>query len=515
MFRSLKALSDQPLARIGRYLDTANAARLQLGSDPTDTLAQADYNFAAGRIVEIIEDHGLAPWDAPLSCRSGDGGEWSLRLPPPDPRPEYHPSRFEIRPTDRYKFRGKLVRERIVKQGLGAPVVAVGRDLDLAKIDPFAPPTHVFYGVTAVIRFGDGRKCEMVLADPLRHETVELDGHAYPLAADFQAPLALSLVELKPRKREIAELLKSAEHIGDARLVRLQPYDPKKIPVLFIHGLSDSSAVWMPMIDFLRSSEEIRRHYQFWVFNYPTGLAYPLPAATLRRRLDEMKEKYPEHKDIVVVGHSMGGMISRLLISDSNMALWDTVFEKPPGEMGFHEETRRVLTDILIFKARPDVSRVIYASASHRGSVSASGFLGRLMSRLIGNPVPANKITKATLAAARPGSPAVEGERLPNSMDVLKAGSPFLEAVDTLPPDPRIPFHSIIGDRGKGGNLDRTKPQSTDGVVPYWSSHLGGAESELILPSRHWTILHPLGMAEVNRILHLHLTELRSRGRLP
>jgi hypothetical protein len=68
-----------------------------------------------------------------------------------------------------------------------------------------------------------------------------------------------------------------------------------------------------------------------------------------------------------------------------------------------------------------------------------------------------------------------------------------------------VPFHSLIGDRGKGGFLDHRKPTSSDGVVPYWSSHLQGARSEKIIPSGHWTQVHPLGMAEIRRILLEHL----------
>jgi len=62
------------------------------------------------------------------------------------------------------------------------------------------------------------------------------------------------------------------------------------------------------------------------------------------------------------------------------------------------------------------------------------------------------------------------------------------------------PYHSIIGDRGKGDT-----PNSTDGVVPYWSSHLDGAKSELIVPGPHGSQNLPQTIAELDRILRLHL----------
>jgi pimeloyl-ACP methyl ester carboxylesterase len=256
------------------------------------------------------------------------------------------------------------------------------------------------------------------------------------------------------------------------------------------------------MIESLRSDPVFRRNYQVWTFNYPTGAPYPIPAASLRRQLDQIGKRYPDHKDIVVVGHSMGGMISRTLITDSGMTLWNASFEKPPGEMGFDEGTRKTLSDWLIYKARPDVARVIYASASHRGSDDATNRMGRFGAKLVGEPLPTGVISGDVAAATRTGD---KRGRLPNSIDVLDPDSPFLAAIDTLSPKPGVPYHSLIGDRGLGGNLDKTEPVSTDGVVSYWSSHLDGAQSELIIPSEHWTILEPEGIAEVNRILRLHI----------
>ena len=472
-----------------------------MASNPSDTAVQSDYNFAVGRIVEIVEEQNFTPWVKPVLCESTSGEPWSLSLTPLAPRPEFSPSNFEVLTADRYDFKGELVGERVLKPGIGAPLIIAGKDLDFTKLDEFAQGKRVYYGLTAAVRF-DGRKCEIILRDPLSVETLRLDGHTYPLAADFQAPLSLALAELDPKKKEISALFKPDEYAGTARLARLQPYDPDKIPVLFIHGLSNSQATWMPMINSLRNDPTIRGNYQFWVFSYPSGAAYPIPAAKLRRQLDLIKKRYPDHKKIVVVGHSMGGMISRTLITDSGMTLWNTAFDKPPGQMGFDEQSRLLLSEMLIYKARTDIARVIYASASHRGSKHASGFFGRLGAKLVGESVPGHVISDEAIAASRS-----EAKRIPNSVEVLDPDSPFLLAVDTLPPKPGIPYHSIIGDRGKGGNLNHTKPQSTDGIVPYWSSHLDGAQSEIIIPSKHWTILHPEGIAEVNRILRLHLRE--------
>lgn len=495
-----KPLRGNPLAQIGIYLDASNAARLRLASDPKDVLAQSDYNFAVARVVEIVSKNRLTPWDKPLVCPSAKGEPWTLGIVPPKRRPPIHPSKLEFIAADRLIFRGKLVGEKTTSTGLGAPVVAIGRDLDPLPTNEFGSQKNLFYGLTASIQF-NGKRCKILFSDPLESETLKLDNHTYPLAGDFQAPLGMSLAGFNVRRFELKEMFRPQLFENSARLARLEPYAPQKIPVLFIHGLSNSPAIFAPLIQFLRSDPEIRRNYQFWVFSYPSGLPYPMSAAVLRYQLDQMRRFYPNHKDIVVIGHSMGGMISRLLLSDSSTKIWDTFFDRSPDAIPFSKEARNLMTRTLIFKARDDISRTIFVSASLRGSDMATGFFGRLGAKLVGNPISQNEVNKEVYAFVRPEMRKSGRHRLPNSIEMLDPDNSFLKVSNALPLEPGVPFHSLIGDRGRGGHLDTTKPVSSDGIVPYWSSHLAGARSERIIPSGHWSQLHPLGMVEIKRIL--------------
>jgi hypothetical protein len=72
--------------------------------------------------------------------------------------------------------------------------------------------------------------------------------------------------------------------------------------------------------------------------------------------------------------------------------------------------------------------------------------------------------------------------------------------MNTLPLPKDVPYHSIIGDRGRGDT-----PNSSDGVVAYWSSHVDAAKSEKIVPSSRSANQNPEGIAEVERILKQHL----------
>jgi hypothetical protein len=213
-------------------------------------------------------------------------------------------------------------------------------------------------------------------------------------------------------------------------------------------------------------------------------------------------------KKMVVIGHSMGGCISRLLITDVGDKLWLDTFGKPPAEVQMKPETRAILSDALIFRHRPEVGRIIFISAPLRGSEIASGWAGRLGSRLVKAPV---KLLSAGTEALKLASPAPEGtlklSRIPNSVDTLAPNNRFVLNINKYPLTPGVPYNSIVGDRGKGGNKDKTKPCCSDGVVPYWSSYLPGAESELVVSSGHGAHQNPQAIAEVRRILVRHAGE--------
>ena len=506
--QALKHPSKEPRAHLGQYLDAAAAAGTELEKAPNNTQARADYNFAVARIFEVMNVAGLKPWQAPLAC-PGAGKTWTFSFKPLANR-ALDPSNFTVRPADRYQFKGRLVVNGSLKEGLGAPLVVDTKDFDLTKLDKFAQGKHAYYGMTGLVEI-KGSHCTASVVDPLASETVTMSGRSYPLAANFTAPIALALAELSPRKKELHGLFKPDDFATGPRLARLEPYDPKKIPILCIHGLGDSQATWAPMIESLRVDPVFRQNYQVWFFSYASGYPYPLSAALLRKQLDAIHTRYPDHKPIVVLGHSMGGMISRVLMTDSGMKLWNATYEKPPGEMGFSAETRKVMTDALIFQHRSDISRVIFLSPSHRGADLAKGFMGKLGSLFIGQPKGMLNGDTSVVTLAKPNAAGADLNRMPNSVDFLNPENRFVKNLDRLPLAKGIPYHSIIGDRGKGGNRDHTKPMSSDGIVPYWSSHLDGAKSELIIPSGHWTNQHPQGIAEVRRILYQHLGKTAPR----
>jgi len=487
-----------PNRAVGFYLAGVEAASTELRRDSKDRLALRDYNFALSRAFSVIRDSHLNPWTHPLRV-PGPGGEYVLTHRPHANR-LWKPQDYDLIPADELDVRGKFVLPRITRQGVGASLVALRSEQSPETRQQFVA-ARVYFAITAVAQFS-GRRCEIQFIDPLAVEDANVLGRSLPSAADFTAPLALGLSRERPERLGLRALLVPEKFAEKARLTRLQPYDPKKIPVLFVHGLQDTMATWAPMVNTLRSDPVLRRNYQLWVFSYPSGYPVPYSALLLRRELDALNKGFPDHRPIVLVGHSMGGIISRLMITDTNGdKVWRNYFGRSPEQTDLSQKTKALVTEALIFKHRHDVVRVIFISTPHRGSMIAQNPIGRIASSIIRAPARFVTLGHEVLEASVQDDPAVmRMTRIPNSIDTLSPNNRFVKSMNTLPIAKGVPYHSIIGDRGRGDT-----PNSSDGVVAYWSSHLDGAKSERIVSSNHSAHQNAQGIAEVARILKEHV----------
>jgi pimeloyl-ACP methyl ester carboxylesterase len=484
----------QPLVALELYASAARDSLHELERNPANTEARRCYNFAVAGIFSGIRQAKLDPWTKPVPVGANNQvtltGKW-------DPaKPEQNPSLYEFVPTDALRYHGAYVKDDVKRDGIGAPLVAV-RHLTAEKAaELFAPPA-IYYGVTGVAEF-EGSRCILSIKDPLAAETVSVEGRGYPMAANFTGALAMTLAKEKPQKLGFVRLLRPQEYASTFRVARLEPYNPNKSVVLVIHGLMDTPASWVPLINELRSDKDIRRNYQFWFYSYPSGYPYPYSALILRQELDAIEKKFPLGRKMVVIGHSMGGCISRTLITDTGNKLWIEAFGKPPEQTDMPAESKHLLAGAIILKHRPEIGRVIFMSAPHRGSDLASNWVGRIGSMLVKTPSKLITIGQTIREAATPDPAALQLKRFPNSVDTLAPNNRFVVAINKVPITPGIPYYSIVGDRGRGDT-----PNSSDGVVAYWSSHLDGARSEFIAPSNHSSPLNPQAIAEVHRILKL------------
>jgi pimeloyl-ACP methyl ester carboxylesterase len=419
------------------------------------------------RLLQDALDHPLVPLGGP------DGGIESPR------------GFAQIEPVER----PRLTRPELHRSGIGLPLV--GR---IADTDPNTPWSGYRVPLTLVALPGDPPSdcCRAALADPTKIGTVRTPHGDLPLAMDLETPLALTSVTGPRLGAGIANLLRPGRFIGRPRIVFLQPFDPDRVPVVLVHGLMSTPHMWEPLIKDLLTDPEIRDRCQFWFFYYPTGQPVPLSALQLREALDAAVKAHDVKQPMILIGHSMGGILSRAQVSRLTPEEAEKVL---PGVSALAESSpvRRAL----IFQPRGDVSRVVFLFTPHRGSRLASSGLGALGIRLIRLP---NTLLTELGIGTETLPLALLGPRLPTSIHGLSPQSAFLRALDRS--RPTVPAHSVIGDRGRGDGL-----AGSDGVVPYLSAHLPSAESELVVPTGHGGIAHPETVAELKRIIRLSLAE--------
>jgi pimeloyl-ACP methyl ester carboxylesterase len=477
--------------RAADYLQAASMTASLLGAGTPPTPAVNTYNAACGELTVLLRNsEGGRLWNHPLTLTANNQA-YHLRLEPASNAvwaPNYFTT-FELEG----QVKQRLIRKENIQEGVGGALVGVRV---VNPPDNFAPPKGITAPVTATLDF-HATDATLALRRPTKQPTASVEGKVRPLAADFSAPISYYQPPANLMLVGIMAALRSAHYEKKTGLYFLQPYDPDRIPLVFVHGLISTPFDWVQTINGLLADPEIRKHYQFWVFAYPTGNPVLYSALRLREELTKVDKLYPNHKDYVVVAHSMGGLLTQAQITNMSRADWEKTLGEPAMQLFATLKPADLVAKATNFKANPRIKRVVFICTPHRGSKMASGPLGELGIKLISLPADItttmkSEIPEETLRKMNNG-------RLPNSVSNLKPNAPYLQVLNKEPI--LAPYHSIIGNRGKSGPL----ADSSDGVVPYWSSHLDGAKSECIVPGPHGLCQFPQTIAELDRILRLHL----------
>lgn len=404
------------------------------------------------------------------------------------------------------EIRISKMRERSVQPGAGLPLVVYFPPKSPALRGQAGVPTLAGFcePATALVA-QDSKNPRLVLYRTAAEDDVLLGGRRVKLAADFSAPLAYMLSKGRNRNIDVGALLRADKNFAHTGLYQFSKFDPDKIPVVFVHGLLSRPETWVPAVNGLLAEEKIRERYQFWFFLYPTGLPVWGSAAELRSELERFRKTFdparanPNFDRMVLVGHSMGGLVSSLQIRSGGDALWRQFMKTPPEKLSLSPAAKNRLVEVVEFQPRPEVSRVVFFATPHRGSQMAVNPFTEFASKLIRLPFDFLDKDHRTLREALRDEFRELFVAPANSLVFLRANSPLLESILNLPMKKDVPIHSVIGDRGKGD-----APDSSDGVVPYWSSKMDGALSEKIVPSGHGAHEHPEGIAELARILKAH-----------
>lgn len=368
------------------------------------------------------------------------------------------------------------------RDGIGLP--AVGR---LTPLRPNTPPGGFRVPLTLVALPGDPPTdcCDAALVDPERISAIDTRHGELPVAMDLESALSDTRVTGPRFGSGLINLVRPGAFMGEPRIVFLSPFEPDKTPVVLVHGLLSTPQGWAPLVNELMAAPGFRACCQIWFFYYPTGQPVPLSALQLREALDDAVAVHRPRKPMILIGHSMGGILSRAQVSGITEEEAETIF---PGvsQLPDYKRVRRAL----VFEPRTDVSRAVFLFTPHRGSRLASSGLGAWGVRLI--RLPSTLIDE--MASVSRYLAGAELERLPTSIHGLSPDSRFLRALDAT--RPAVPTHTILGDRGRGDGW-----AGSDGVVPYSSAHLPAAESEVVVPTGHGGLAHPDSVKELLRII--------------
>ena len=415
-------------------------------------------------------------------------------------------------PTEQYEIHG--LNNRYRQPGIGVPLATKPSASEAGNGDDMVVE-QIRVPATVILRVDDPRR--QIAGDTIEadldvfavdeRDTVDINGAPEPLEIDRSATLAVTLTEVGFWRQELSAFLGNAVGIRTtARLFARETYHPGRIPLVMIHGTNSSPARWADMVNDLENDPRIRRRYQIWFFKYDSGNPIAYSSMLLRRALtDAVQRLDPDGRDpclrqMVLMGHSQGGLLAKMAVVDSDSVFWNNAFDTPFDQTAMSDQTRALLKEALFVKPLPFVTRVIFVSTPHHGSYLAGPeFVRRLAARLVS--MPRELVSLSTQPLLDPGQRALKMQRIPTSLDNMSPTQPFIKSLSSLPVAPGVAAHSIIPVLGDGPLEDEV-----DGVVAYKSAHIEGVESEVVIHhSGHSTQSDPRTVDEVRRILLLHV----------
>ena len=426
-------------------------------------------------------------------------------------------------PVGELEVRG--LRNRYRSPGIGAPLAAAteipaGTEPSNDLVGPF-----VRVPLTAVLLLEHPRRqlrsselrATLRLFDATDVETIKIGEKTVPLEIDRTAPIATTLAANRMLDNELTNFLGRAVGVSwQGRLGARQPYRRGRIPVVFVHGTNSSPARWADMVNDLDADDWVRQRYQFWFFSYDSGSPIAYSSMLLRNALRAAVKQFdPDGTDdclkhMIIIGHSQGGLLTKMMVIDSGDRFWRNASDTPLDELKLSEPTRALLRDSMFVEPLPFVDHVIFVATPHRGSYLASPqIVRRLVQKLVSMPSAVLQ-TGADMLSKNDVKPYMKMQTLPTAIDNMSPGHPFILTIAEIPVAPGVHAHSIIAVDG-----DVPKESGGDGVVKYLSAHIDGVESERVVNSPHSCQSNPETIDEVLRILRLQAAQVTCGPRVP
>jgi pimeloyl-ACP methyl ester carboxylesterase len=529
--RAAQALDGKEPALSRQYYLVAarEAARLlfpggnMIHIDPFDQkyrLASSFYSLAAGRYFLLLMALG-SNWTGDLT-ENTPAGVFNVTFDNDDSDLyAYFFNNFSLA----WGYRITGLRNRYTRDGIGIPMVARRAPGENFPLEQYFPAGGYIAPITVYLRFGSddlntspdplspAERVRVGLTDTRLAEYVCFGRQTLPVAADFTAPYAVQITRDHSRAAGRAALFGDSVAGSRLGLTISAPWDPDKIPLILIHGLASSAEAWRELTNDILGSEELRGRYQIIHYAYATNESFLATATRFRRELADFLAvvKYDPNVSpkLVLIGHSMGGLLAKSVAVDSGTRLWDTAFRVPADALHADQAVRSTFEDALFLKPWPSVGLIIFMGTPQHGSDRADGLLGRLSASLLRLPADYVNLTREIgLRDSEELQPNIRSAftsgRL-TSVASLSPHNPLMQAYGDLPIVAGVPFYSIMGTATRDAH-----GRSSDGYVTVESARLPGSVSDTLLPIRHRQFDRAVPLNVVYRILREHAESVPS-----
>ncbi len=410
------------------------------------------------------------------------------------------------------------------QEGIGSEFVLVKKATDLSAAQPFILDPEQYYSnksnpnihtarylsVSAIAEpaktnssiseiLSPQSDFNVELFNPYQFKKAKIESQPYTLTANYSVPYGLWLAENKLGRSGYWTLLNKEEHLRMPHVFMLEPYQPNKKIIVMVHGLASSPETWIGLTNNIMGDQKLRDHYQVWQVFYSTNMPIFESRfqinALLKQAFAIVQPNTPSAQDAVIIGHSMGGIISRLLVSDADISA--QAIPLMNYEQNTQLQRHPIIRDRFVFKALKPVSRAIFIAAPHHGTDYADRWFTNLAKKIVVLPLSFLNDVNVEIPNAKN-----------STMGLIKSGpadlsqqSRFMLLSADIMPNKDIPYHSIMGNQTQS-----TEPSKmSDGIVPYTSSHLDGAVSEKMFNGGHSIHESPDAILELRRILREHL----------
>ena len=345
--------------------------------------------------------------------------------------------------------------------------------------------------------------------DPLNVEKVQVAKRPFSLAANFSAPYGLWLAQNNLGTSAYLSLIDRDNTLIMPHLYMMEPYNPNKKVIVLVHGLASSPEAWIRLTNDIMGDQVLRENYQTWQVFYSTNMPILESRfqidAIIRQAFQITDPNTSASQDAVLIGHSMGGIISRLLVSQADLkpAALNMMSMRDASKI----KKNPVFAKRLEIQPIPNFGRAIFLAAPHRGTAFADRWFTKAARRIIKLPVAflgaiADSVDDKEIDIKHFMSQVGTGV-IQNGPSDLSHNSKFTQLTSNVLPAHSFKYHSIMGNVTSSHDPELM----TDGIVPYRSAHLDAALSERIFKGGHSIQETPESVLELRRILNLHLQQ--------